>query len=73
MPLFNFKCNGCGQTLESLMSVAQMRKGIKCLCGEMMERQYDRVVTMPDYSDVRHFGKLQYADARRRKCGIGAS
>ena len=69
MPNYDFVCE-CGTTIESVMSVKDSRKGIKCACGRMMKRVFPGPAVRIDYSDIRHFGKPQYADARRRACGM---
>lgn len=37
MPIFDFKCNKCGETLEKLTSYDTF--AITCQCGGMMEKQ----------------------------------
>lgn len=41
MPIFDFKCEKCGETLEKLTSYDTF--GISCECGSIMKRQ----ISMP--------------------------
>ena len=40
MPLYPFYCEKCGNYTEIHASVADRPKEMKCVCGEMMDRQY---------------------------------
>jgi putative FmdB family regulatory protein len=41
MPLYDFRCEKCGNIIERSMSFEESEKGIKCpLCKDIMERQF---------------------------------
>lgn len=41
MPVYDFKCEKCGNIIERSMSFKESEEGIKCpLCKDIMERQF---------------------------------
>lgn len=38
MPLFEFKCGSCGETKESLRTLATASNDEVCTCGEIMQK-----------------------------------
>lgn len=76
MPLFDFKCEDCGQTVEVLAKDfhAADKEAPACNCPKRprMIRQMSVFAAPPDYLDKKYFGTPQYADARSKECGIGS-
>lgn len=47
MPLYDFKCEKCGNILEKSMSFEKAKEGIICpLCKDIMERQFSTNVAI---------------------------
>lgn len=76
MPLFEFKCDECGQVVEVLANNvhAADKETPVCTCNHNpMARQVSSATVKPHYGDMRYWGTPQYRDYRSKECGIGDS
>lgn len=70
MPIYEYECDGCRSKIEILRSHAHMNDPVVCECGEAMRICFGAPAVRRDYSDISYFGTEQYADARRKQCGV---
>ena len=75
MPTYNYWClnKECGNNDLTRIDVPDdCKDNVTCFnCGKTMKRVgTPSCSVIPDYSDISNFGKPQYADARRKVCGL---
>ena len=70
MPIYEYKCDHCGKKFEVIKTSANPRPYEHCSCGK------DAVKVVSNFSfkiwstDISNFGTPEYAEARRRECGV---